>query len=158
MQRQNRILVLGIGNTLLTDDGFGVHVVNRISESRDLGPGILIRDGGTMGLSLLPDIEDSDALIVVDAGELGAEPGELRVFRDAEMEDHLSRCKGTVHEVAMADLLDAARITGREPRARALVVVQPERTDWGDAPTERVAAAIPLACDRVLEVIADWRP
>ena len=100
MQGRNRILVLGIGNTLLSDDGFGVHVINRFSEDDSLSPDILVRDGGTMGLSLLPEIEDSDGLIVVDAGELGAEPGELRIFMDDEMENHLSRCKGTVHEVA----------------------------------------------------------
>lgn len=157
MQRHNRILVLGIGNTLLSDDGFGVHVINRLSSDDALSPDVLVRDGGTLGLSLLPDIEDSDGLIVVDAGELSAQPGELRVFRGAEVEDHLSRCKGTVHEVAMADLLDAAKITGRAPSECALVVVQPEQTGWGDYPTDRVAAAIPLACDVVRNVIADWR-
>ena len=157
MQRRSQILVLGIGNTLLSDDGFGVHVINRMSADESQASDILYRDGGTMGLSLLPDIEDSDGLIVVDAGELGTDPGELRVFVGADMEDHLSRCKGTVHEVAMADLLDAARLSGRSPRARALVVVQPAETGWGDGPTEAVAAAIPLACEAVRGVIAEWR-
>lgn len=157
MHDRNQILVLGIGNTLLTDDGFGVHVINAIAAEPVRAPNVLLRDGGTLGLSLLPDIEDSARLIVVDAGEIGAEPGEMRVYFGAEMDAHLSTCKGTVHEVAMTDLLQAARMSGHPPHEQALIVVQPAETGWGEAPTDAVAAAIPRACAAIEQVIANWQ-
>jgi hydrogenase maturation protease len=128
-----------------------------LQDGDDLGSNVSICDGGTIGLSLLSEIEDADRLIVVDAGELKAAPGELRVFEGPEMDEHLSRNGGTVHEVSMADLLRAARMTGREPRERALIVVQPELIDWADAPTPRVAGAIDGACVAARDLIARWR-
>ena len=85
-----RILVMGIGNTLLRDDGIGVHITESLraasasaTDSRETAFEFI--DGGTIGLSLLPEIEDAEAVIVVDASELGDRPGTLRVFRDGEI-------------------------------------------------------------------------
>lgn len=156
-REEEQILILGVGNTLLCDDGFGVHVTERLRRDYALGDGVAICDGGTIGLALLPDIENSDRLIVIDAGELKDAPGTMRVYFNDDMDRHLSTCKGTVHEVAMSDLLQAARLTGKAPRERALIVVQPETTGWGEAPTENVAAAIPKACETVLDLIGRWR-
>ena len=156
MEPSGQTLVLGIGNTLLGDDGFGVHVANLIAASPDLGPNVAVRDGGTLGLTLLPDIEDSERLIVIDAGEIGSAPGTMQVLFGDEMDAHLGRCKGTVHAVALADLIGAARLTGRVPGQRALVLVQPEHVGWGDGPSAPVAAAIPKACDAVRSILGEW--
>lgn len=152
-----KTLILGVGNTLLSDDGFGVHVIERLREALGTDEDIIIRDGGTLGLTLLPEIEDADRLIVVDAGELHDAPGTMRVYYNEDMDRHLSQAKGTVHEVAMSDLLDAARLVGRAPQARALIVVQPEITTWGEVPTPAVAEAIPLACEKTISIVEEWR-
>jgi hydrogenase maturation protease len=152
-------MVLGIGNVLHGDDGFGIHVVNALNarnDSRFADATANLRDGGTIGLALLPEIEDSSALIVVDAAEIGAEPGTMRVMLGAEMDAQLSGRKRTVHEVSLADLMSAAELTGRKPKRRALIAVQPGSTDWQIEPTAPVTAAIPPACDAVLSLIERW--
>lgn len=149
-------LVLGLGNVLLTDDGFGVHVIQTLQEADDLGGDVSIRDGGTIGLSLLADIEDSGSLIVVDAMELGEGPGALRLFVGPEMDSQLGGKKKTAHEVALADLMSAARLSGCEPGRRALVAVQPGSTSWGIAPGPEVGAAIPRACAAIRTLLDEW--
>lgn len=149
------VLVIGIGNTLLSDDGFGVHVAEEVRHTF-LGDGrVKVLDGGTIGLSLLPDIEDSSHLIVVDAAEMGLEPGSLQLFCGEAMDDHLSKHKSTVHEVAMSDLMCAARLSGRSPQTRCLIAVQPESLDWGLTPTPRIQAVVGKACAMVKTRISE---
>lgn len=150
------ILVLGIGNTLLQDDGAGVAVTERLRAELAGVEGVRFLDGGTLGLSLLPDIEDAGALIVIDAAELGEAPGTVRVFLGGDMNRQLSGRKSTVHELALSDLLAAAAMSGREPARRALVAIQPASTDWGLEPTPPVRQAIPDACALVAGMTREW--
>ncbi len=152
----NRVLVLGVGNRLLRDDGIGVHVVERLRQNPDRNPAVSFLDGGTLGLTLLPEIEASDSLIVVDAGALGVAAGDVQVFEGAAMDRQLCGRKSTVHEVAVADLLAAASMSGHAPRRRALVAIQPADTTWGLTPTAAVAAAVPRACGVVEDLASRW--
>lgn len=152
-----KLLILGVGNVLLQDDGFGIHVTRHLRDNYVFNENVEVRDGGTIGLSLLPDIEDADYLIVVDAGEIKDDPGEMLVCFNEEMDHHLSTCKGTVHEVSLSDILQAARLTGFEPKNRALVVVQPGSIDWGENPTPRVSLAINKACIAIDELVKEWQ-
>jgi hydrogenase maturation protease len=153
---RKKVLIMGIGNTLLRDDGAGVHVTQTLREHHGPDPEIDIIDGGTLGLSLLPDVENAENLIVVDAGEIGGIPGEIKVFQNEEMDRQVSGSKSTVHELAISDLLDAATLTGRCPARRALVAIQPESCEWGLEPTEGVRSAIPRACALVEELASRW--
>lgn len=159
MNSESVILVLGVGNTLLSDDGAGVHVVEALREraAPDGQPRIAYLDGGTIGLSLLPDIEDAAAVIIVDAAELGASPGTVRCFVGPEMDAQLKGKKRTAHEVAVADLMAAAELGGRLPDKRALVAIQPASTEWGLAPTAAVTQALPQASAAVLALVERWR-
>jgi hydrogenase maturation protease len=156
-KEQSKILVMGVGNTLLQDDGVGIHITDSLRSAPAIHPAVEFIDGGTLGLSLLPDIEDAGALIVVDAAELGQAPGTLQVFLGDEMDEHLSGKKRTVHEVAVSDLLAAAALRGNRPARRALVAIQPACTEWGMEPTAVVAAAIPKACEAITGIARSWR-
>lgn len=152
-------LVLGIGNSLLSDDGVGIHVISQLQALLDADPSLprfATRDGGTIGLALLPEIEDSDDLVVVDAMELGAAPGTVRIFHDADMDRQLTGVKKSAHEVALADLMMAAELAGVAPRRKALVAIQPEVTTWGLAPTPAVGVAVPAAAASVLNILKEW--
>ena len=155
--KAKKVLVMGVGNTLLQDDGVGVHVTESLKASNTSTTELNILDGGTIGLSLLPEIEDADAVIIVDASEIGEHPGSMRIFRDAEIDQQLSGKKRTVHEVALADLFSAAAIRGRCTAKRALIAIQPGSTDWGLEPTPDVQAAIPLACEAISTMTRRWR-
>ena len=150
-----RPLVLGLGNLLLSDDGFGVHVTRELASDKSFQANIC--DGGTCGMSLLPAIEDADCLIVVDAMELGEAPGTLRTFQGEAFDDVLGGNKKTAHEVALADLMSAARLTGHVPQNRLLVAAQPASTEWGLEPGEPVQAAIGEAVHAVRAKLEEWR-
>jgi len=157
-----KILVMGVGNTLLRDDGIGVRVTESLraeltDPTASLLPQLDLIDGGTIGLSLLPEIEDAPAVIVVDASEIGEAPGTLRVFCDSEIDRQLSGKRRTVHEVALADLFAAAAIRGRSPARRALVAIQPASTELGLDLTPDVQAAIPRAREAIFGLAQQWR-
>ena len=152
-----RILILGIGNTLLSDEGSGVHVVEYLRARHPASGEIQYLDGGTLSFTLAVDISAYDHLVVVDAAQLGAPPGEVRCFLDGEMDRFLGGIKGSVHEVGLLDLMDIARLTETLPERRALVGIQPGTMDWGDAPSEPVARAIPEAARQVLRLVDEWR-
>jgi hydrogenase maturation protease len=156
MRRPRRILVMGVGNTLMQDDGAGVHVTEWLRQSAD-AESLEIVDGGTIGLSLLPLLEDAEAVIVVDASEIGEPPGTVRIFRDAEIDRLLSARRRTVHEVALMDLFAAAAIRGRAPARRLLVAIQPACTEPGLDPTPPVRAATPHAGEMILSEARAWR-
>lgn len=149
-------LVLGVGNTILTDEGVGPWVVDRLSELNPDAPGITWLDGGTLSFSIAASVEDAEHLIVVDATNLKADPGTVQVFVDAEMDRMLSQHGRSVHEVGLMDLMNMARFAGLVPRRRALVGIQPEIVDWGTEPSPRVAAAVPAAARAVAALIKDW--
>jgi hydrogenase maturation protease len=153
------ILLIGIGNILLTDDGVGVHVIRALDAMQRagrIGVPVTLRDGGTIGLALLSEFDRLSAVILIDAMELGAAPGTVRAFQGAEMDACLGGRKSTAHEVAASDLLAAAQLTGCAPERRALLAIQPGSTDWGLSPTEAVGAAIPKACAMALSLIEEW--
>jgi hydrogenase maturation protease len=147
---------MGVGNTLMQDDGIGVHITETLKTTQQSESRLNILDGGTIGLSLLPEIEDADAVIIVDASEIGERPGSMRIFLNAEIDQQLSGKKKTVHEVALSDLFSAAAIRGRCPLERALIAIQPGSTELGLQPTPDVQAAIPLACEAISSISNRW--
>lgn len=153
------ILVLGIGNPLMRDDGVGVQVARRmVAETRDL-PGVQCLDGGTLGYLLAGYLEGVQGLIVVDAARMKAVPGTVAVFENEDMDRFLSTHPNrSVHEVGLADLMVMALLAGDLPRRRALVGVQPEETGWGTDLSGKVADSVALACEKVAELIEAWRP
>lgn len=160
MPGRSQPLILGIGNVLLSDDGVGIHIVEALDVLKRDGAiqdDFRTRDGGTIGLSLLSELNGDDDLIVVDAMEMGAAPGTVRVFHDADMDRQLTGIKRTAHEVALGDLMMAATLAGCAPRRRALVGVQPETTTWGLTPTAAVDPAIATACEEVIRILGEWR-
>lgn len=152
------VLVLGLGNRLLCDDAAGPLALDALNAAPAGAPaGVRCCDGGTIGLALLPQIEDTDALIAIDAARFGAEPGTVRVFEGEAMDRQLVGRKASAHEVALADLMAAAAFNGRLPTRRALVAVQPGSTDLGLVPTPPVQAAVPRLCEAVRELLQRWQ-
>ncbi|MHB9118120.1 MAG: HyaD/HybD family hydrogenase maturation endopeptidase [Burkholderiales bacterium] len=153
-----KIMVLGIGNTLLQDEGAGVHAMRRLQmDSADFA-GVEFMDGGTLSFSLAGPIGDVDCLLVIDAAELGGPPGSVEVYSGCEMDRFLgANRKRSVHEVGLLDLLAVTHLTDNLPPQRALIGIQPAVLDWGEFPSAAVAQALPLACARARELILGWQ-
>jgi hydrogenase maturation protease len=153
-------LVIGIGNMLLRDEGVGVRVVSELARGLAEGgpavpPGTTFVDGGTLGLELLPMIQDASILVLVDAVNLRRPPGSAAVFRGDAIEGVLA---GHVspHQVGVADLVAAARLLGVLPEATSLVGIQPALIEIGLELTAAVEEAVPVAMALVREELATW--
>ncbi len=152
-----KFLVLGLGNTLQTDEGIGVHVINHLQQNNYIDYAEFI-DGGTMGFDLVHPIESTDQLVVIDTAELDSAPGSVRVFEGMDMDTFIATARKTsAHEVGLQDALSMALLNGRLPAHRALIGIQPKQFGWGDWPTDEVAGAIPEVCDRVFELAREWK-
>ena len=155
---EHKTLVLGLGNTLLGDEGAGVYAVRALQEQYADRADVEFLDGGTLSFARGGSIEDAESLIVIDATQLQAAPGTVRVFESEDMDRFLGgHRKSSVHEVSLIDLMAIARLVEALPARRALIGIQPEYLDWADGPTDAVARAIPMACDLAMELIGKWR-
>jgi hydrogenase maturation protease len=152
-----RMLVLGVGNSLLTDDGAGVHAAIQLNERAGHPPDVTILDAGTLGFSLLAALADADALIAFDAARGGRQPGEVHVHAGADFDRFVQRSGRSLHETGLADLLDRARLSGQLPEQRVLIGIEPQTVTWGLTPSPPVAAALPHCVDVALDLIDRWR-
>ncbi|HLP99133.1 MAG TPA: HyaD/HybD family hydrogenase maturation endopeptidase [Sideroxyarcus sp.] len=149
------ILVLGIGNTLLTDEGVGIVAMRELEKLCAGRADIEFLDGGTLSFTLAVPISECDALLVIDAAELGAAAGSVRSFEGEQMDAFLgANRKSSVHEVGLLDLMSISQLTGHWPQQRALIGVQPAVVDWGEALTLEVAASMPEILDLASRIIS----
>lgn len=150
-------LILGIGNTLLTDEGAGIHALNHLqSEYPDI-PNLTFLDGGTLSFTLAVWIEDCTNLIVFDAAELHQPAGTVKTYVGTEMDHFLGTSKRSAHEVGLLDLMDIARITDHLPENRALIAIQPDAFGWGMKPTAAVQGALDEAVNEAVILIKQWQ-
>ncbi len=145
------LLVIGIGNVLLRDDGAGVRVAElagRVHDGRAdaFPPRTRVVDGGTLGLELLPMVEDARAVVLIDAVDLRGSPGDVAVLRGEALEGTLY-LHVSPHQVGVGDLLAAGRLTGRLPDQVALVGIQPGEISVGLDLTAAVQAALLRAAE-----------
>jgi hydrogenase maturation protease len=158
MDNRRKTLILGIGNSLLQDEGAGVHAIRMLSEQVAQRDDIELMDGGTLSFTLASAIEEAERLIVIDAAQYDGEPGTTRVFIGEQMDAFVGgNRKRSVHEVSLVDLLMIARLADQLPRQRALIGIQPRDIDWGETTSPPVAAAIQLACDQAMQLVAEWQ-
>jgi hydrogenase maturation protease len=150
------VLVLGVGNVLLRDDGVGIRVLRRLQ--RDLGDDVRVRfvDGGTMGFMISAYIEDLPSLLVIDAVRMAESPGSVRCFEDDAMDRFLTGARNSVHELGLRDALDMARLTGRFPQRRALVGVEPASIELGDELSPEVTRSLEPALALAHDVLQRW--
>ena len=157
MSDRRKTLILGIGNSLLQDEGAGVHAIRLLADLDLQRDDIELMDGGTLSFSLAGAIEDAERLIVIDAAQYDGEPGSTKVFVGEQMDAFIgSNRKCSVHEVNLIDLMAIALLAGQLPQQRALIGIKPQTIAWGDTPTPQVSAAIQLACDQALQLVEEW--
>jgi hydrogenase maturation protease len=150
-------LVLGFGNVLLSDDGAGVQLVERLRSELGQNAAEFI-DGGTLSFSLLTYVEAADSMLVIDAADLNCAAGTIRLFEGAAMDEFLkSARRRTVHEVGLIDLLDMARLQDCLPSQRALLCIQPGRIDWCETLSAAVAEALPEAAGLARATLQRWK-
>jgi len=157
MAAAHRTLILGIGNILWADEGFGVRAVEAFHQRYEMPADVTVLDGGTQGLYLVNFLQDVDTLLVFDAIDYGLQPGTLKIVRDDEVPKFTGAKKMSLHQTGFQEVLSAADLLGAYPRRLALVGCQPQDLeDWGGPLTPPVAAAIDPALAAAVVLLADW--
>jgi hydrogenase maturation protease len=158
--RKVRVLVVGVGNILLKDEGVGVHVANRLLEM-SLPGDVEVIDGGTAGLDVLLLHEGVDKLVVIDATRAGKKAGTIyrAQLMAGEMEklsqlfDRRVDSKISLHQIGLIEALAAAEKLNRAPKEIVIIGVEPSEWDYGLELTGPVARNVPEIVKNVLEEI-----
>jgi len=150
------VLVLGIGNVLWADEGFGVRAVEALHAKYELPETVTVQDGGTQGLYLFGAVATARRVLLLDTIDFGLAPGTLRVLRDSEV-PAWSAVKVSPHQTGFNDILALAQIRGEAPEAITLIGVQPEElSDLGGSLRASVKARIPEAVELAASELAAW--
>jgi hydrogenase maturation protease len=154
---RDEVLVLGVGNILWADEGFGVRCAEAFHQRFADAPGVRVMDGGTQGLNLLGDIAGARRVLLFDALDFGFEPGTLVTLRDEEVPRALSRKMMSLHQASVMELLACAGLIGDAPDLITVVGFQPVLLDdYGGCLTPQAQAALPLALVRARQELEAW--
>ncbi len=148
-ERSRPLLVLGLGNVLCGDDGLGAVAVHLLQRRYRSPEGVLVLDGGTLGLSLLPQLQRAREAILVDAIRSDGPPGALVRLEGEEVAPAVA-ARLSVHQVGVVDLLDAARWCGGYPSRLILLGLVPQSLELGVRRTAPVEAALPSLVERIV--------
>ncbi|KPG00850.1 hydrogenase formation protein HupD [Rhodopseudomonas sp. AAP120] len=152
-----RVLILGIGNILWADEGFGVRAVEAFHRAYETHDNVTVMDGGTQGLYLVNLLQQHDHLLVFDAIDYGLVPGTLRRIDGDEVPKFTGAKKMSLHQTGFQEVLSAADLLGAAPARLALIGCQPQDLeDWGGALTPPVAARIDDALALARTILAEW--
>jgi hydrogenase maturation protease len=149
-------VVLGLGNLIRSDDAAGLFALRQLEQDPRLPVGMTLVEGGTKGLELLPYICDVSNLLVLDAVDVGAAAG--TVIRIAGEELRSLPGKGSAHELALSDILNALRMMGREPQEIVLLGVQPVTTQLGTVLSTPVQQALSTLVEAAISELSRWAP
>lgn len=126
MTTKKRIGILGLGNLLLCDEGFGVHFINYLTERYEIPDHYSVLDGGTAGIMLAPYMEDVDLLFVIDTVAVKAEPGSIHHFTGEEVRVGNIRFKMSPHQVGLLEVLELCKLREKAPEKTEMITVVPE--------------------------------
>ncbi len=150
-----KVLILGIGNLLWADEGFGVRAVEEMHRRYETPDNVTLMDGGTQGIYLVQHVREAEVLIVFDAVDYGLPPGTIKRVEDDEVPQFLGCRKVSLHQTGFQEVLAMAAMMGDAPARLLLIGVQPEELDdYGGGLRESVRAQIGPAIDMALAELA----
>ncbi|MFA5018130.1 MAG: HyaD/HybD family hydrogenase maturation endopeptidase [Methylobacter sp.] len=148
------ILLLGIGNVLWADEGFGVRVIERLQKSYRFPDQVNVMDGGTQGVYLVEHVQAADVLIVFDAIDYGLPPGTLKRIENDDVPNFLGAKKMSLHQTGFQEVLAMAQMLGSYPQHLLLIGVQPEELDdYGGSLRPIVKVQIQPAIDMAIDYL-----
>lgn len=157
MTAEPHILLLGIGNVLWADEGFGVRVIERLQKSYSFPDNVKVMDGGTQGVYLVEHVQAADVLIVFDAIDYGLQPATLKCLENDEVPNFLGAKKMSLHQTGFQEVLAMAQMLGDYPQHLLLIGVQPEELeDYGGSLRANVKAQIQPAIELALAYLQNF--
>lgn len=152
---EGRTVVIGLGNPLMGDDGTGLAALERLQRNYDVPDDVLLVDGGTWGMNLLPIIETAGRVLMLDAITFGGAPGELVVL-DRHQLPKAFALKFSPHQLDMREVLAAAELRGKLPDDTIAVGVQPGRVEMGTSLSPEVEQALDQLVGAAMTTLRSW--
>lgn len=157
MSDTSSVLLLGIGNVLWADEGFGVRVVEHLRRHYRFPESVTVMDGGTQGVYLVEHVQAAEVLVIFDAIDYGLAPGTLHCLYDDEVPAFLGAKKMSLHQTGFQEVLIMARMLGQYPKQLLLIGVQPyELDDYGGSLRAEVKAQLQPAIERALAYLRQF--
>lgn len=150
-----RTTIIGLGSPLMGDDGLGLAAVARLMAHYELPSDVVVVDGGTWGMSLLPDIEDADRLLMVDAIKANRAPGTEVILDRAGLPRHLA-LKSSAHEVGLSEVIALADLRGKLPLETFAIGLEPEVVELGTELSPRISTALDGLVARIARLLEEW--
>lgn len=151
-----KITVLGVGNILMQDEGFGVRVIEQLLQSYQFPDNVQVLDGGTLGMELLRFLVGTDKLILVDAVSGDLPPGSLYQFNHDEVKSYFKE-KVSMHELGIQDVLAVMEVLEKPVQEIKILGVQPLTVDIGLEMTTIVAGTVDNVVVKVLRLLQEWQ-
>ena len=150
-QRHQKIVVLGVGNLLLRDEGVGVHLVQRLKATNRQYSNVEFIDAGT-SMNIPAIIDRVDKLIILDAVDGGKEPGTIYHFNLEEI-DHRWNIPLSFHQLGVLDSLRILELLGKKPKNIMVIGIEPKLIEWGTELTPEIQAKLPQVLKLIEEEI-----
>lgn len=155
--KQETICVMGIGNVLWADEGFGVRCIEALQQRYEFAPHVSLIDGGTQGLYLIQHVQEATRLLIFDAVDYGLAPGTLKLVEDDEVPRFMGAKKMSLHQTGFQEVLSLALLTEKYPESVLLIGCQPEYLeDYGGSLRPRVKLALEDALAHGLATLREW--
>ncbi len=155
--KQNQTLILGIGNILWADEGFGVRTVEYLHQHYQFGNNVKVKDGGTQGIYLTYLVEEANILVIFDAIDYGLEPGTIKLIEGNDVPNFMGAKKMSLHQTGFQEVLAMAEMLGHYPQHLLLVGVQPvQLEDFGGSLREKTRQQIQPAIHKALEWLTQF--
>ena len=148
-----RVVVLGVGNILLSDEGIGVHAVTELARRYDLPPEVEVIDGGTSGMDCLDQVAEADLLLIADCMRSRQAPGTITRLGGDRLQAFF-KTKISPHQVGLSDVLATLTLHGLAPKQTVLIGVEPSSFALGMEPTAEIAAKLPALLDALVAELA----
>lgn len=150
-----KIVVLGVGNILMQDEGFGVRVVEELTRRYTFPDNVQVLDGGTLGMELLRFIKGADRLLIIDAVNGGGLPGEFYQYANEEVRSYFKH-KVSMHELGIQDVLAALDLIEQPVKDVVVIGVQPAVIDVGLELSEAVQRGVEEASKKTRDILVSW--
>lgn len=155
LKAEKKTMVLGIGNIIMGDEGFGLHVIRRLKEI-GMPENIILEEGGVGGFDLLGVLQGIEKLVVVDIMMLPLPPGEIKVFEPGNPPKEPGKAIVSFHQIGVLELVNMWSMMGNEEPEVTFVVTCPQTIDWGTELSQALKPAVEKAADTIKNLCADY--
>ena len=155
MEDKKKIGILGIGNLIVGDEGFGVHAVRYLEENYEFPDTVLIRDGGTAGIYMSPFLEECDPVLVIDVVDIDAEPGSMHYYSNEDVKAGKISTRMSPHQLGLLEILEICKLRDAAPETLEFYCVVPKELNTSIELSDVVAPRVKEICEIVLKRLSE---